>query len=303
MKDFFLTQLRAVLPHRLPLLDFVRMTDADHFTAVKNVTIGEPFFQGHFPGHPIMPGVLQLEAMKQLAEVAVCDRLDPEKRFDVYLARAERVKFRRPVVPGDRGWLEAEVVSVADGEAAVKVKFSVPAGVASEANLFLKARPREFVRGCPPVFDELDFAEEKVALDANKIMKFIPHRYPFLLIDYILEMQDESIRAIKNLSQNEPFFDRSDPAFPVFPESILCEIAAQAGCASVLSRPENAGKIGVFMAIDKAESFFPVGAGDRLLVRSLMPPSKAKFGKGKGEIVCNGAVAFSVQMMFAVVDA
>lgn len=302
--DYSLAQLRSILPHRLPLLDLARRTDDTHFVALKNVSMNEPFFQGHFPHFPIMPGVLQLEAMKQLAELSCFEALDPDNKRDVYLARAERVKFRRQVIPGDRARIEAEVVGIADGEAHVRTKFFTASGLASEATLFLKARTRSFNRTLPEIPGEFDFTPERpAAFDINKIMSVIPHRYPFLLVDSILEMNESGIKAIKNITLDEPFFLTADTAYPVLPESILCEIAAQAGCASVLSRPENTGKIGVFMAIEKAESFFAVGAGDQLLIRSTLPPTKAKFGRGNGEIVCNGEVAFSIQMMFAIIDA
>ncbi|MCQ2353369.1 MAG: hypothetical protein MJ033_07850 [Victivallaceae bacterium] len=299
---FDLSALKKLLSGKLLLLDRAQTADGKTFTAIKNISVNESFFCGHFPGHPIMPGVLQLEAMKQLAEVACRETLDPENKLDVYLKSASRVKFRRPVNPGDRIKVEAEILSVADQKAEFKTKLFTASGLASEAQLLLAARPKEFIRTIPDFPNDSDLSDQTV-LDTNAIMKILPHRYPFLLIDYAQELTDESIRVVKNLTQDEPFFADADPAYPVLPESILCEIAAQSGCVSVLSRPENAGKIAVFMAIEKAESFFPVGAGDQLLIRSTLPPSKAKFGRGTGEILCDGKLAFQIQMMFAVVDA
>ncbi len=299
---FDLVELKKLLSGKMLMLDRAQAVDETHFVAMKNISVNEPFFQGHFPGHPIMPGVLQLEAMKQLAEVAYRATYQPEEEFDVYLKCASRVKFRRPVTPGDRIKIELEAIQKTDEGAEYKAKLFTAGGLTSEAQLLIDVRKKEFVRTMPEFPTECDLSEN-VALDTNKIANVLPHRFPFLLIDYILEQSDDTIRVVKNLTQDEPFFANSDPAYPVLPESILCEISAQAGCASVLSRPENAGKIAVFMAIEKAESFFPVGAGDQLIIRSMLPPSKAKFGKGTGEIICDGKVAFRIQMMFAVVDA
>jgi 3-hydroxyacyl-[acyl-carrier-protein] dehydratase/UDP-3-O-[3-hydroxymyristoyl] N-acetylglucosamine deacetylase/3-hydroxyacyl-[acyl-carrier-protein] dehydratase len=78
--------------------------------AVKNVTANEPFFQGHFPGHPIMPGVLLCEAMAQAAGVVVFLATPERTHLLVYLAGLDNVKFRRPVVPGDQVRLELEVL-------------------------------------------------------------------------------------------------------------------------------------------------------------------------------------------------
>ncbi len=299
---FDLPALKKLFQGKLLLLDRAQENDDKKFVAIKNISVNEPFFAGHFPEHPIMPGVLQLEAMKQLAELACRETLDPENKQDVYLKCATRVKFRRPVVPGDRIKIEAENLSLDEGKAEFKTRLFTASGLASEAQLLLEVRSREFIRELPDFPNENDLSGQ-TGLDINAIRKVLPHRYPFLLIDYVQEWTDENIRVVKNLTLDEPFFTDADPAYPVLQESILCEIAAQAGCVSVLSRPENAGKIAVFMAIEKAESFFPVGAGDQLLVRSTLPPAKTKFGRGTGEILCDGKLAFQIQMMFAVVDA
>lgn len=94
------------IPHRYPMLLIDRVIDVvqgESATGVKNVTFNEPFFQGHFPGHPIMPGVLIVEAMAQTAAVLVVDTLDhiEEGRHLVYFMTIDEARFRKPVMPGD----------------------------------------------------------------------------------------------------------------------------------------------------------------------------------------------------------
>jgi 3-hydroxyacyl-[acyl-carrier-protein] dehydratase len=99
------TAIMRLLPHRYPFLLIDRVTEFEGETcrAIKNVTINEPFFVGHFPGHPVMPGVLILEAMAQTAAVHACLKLGKqagEQAF--YLVSMDKARFRKPVVPGDQ---------------------------------------------------------------------------------------------------------------------------------------------------------------------------------------------------------
>ncbi len=98
-------EIMAALPHRYPflLVDRIeRLIGDESCVGIKNVTINEPFFQGHFPGRPVMPGVLLLEGMAQTAGVACALSVGREKPRLTYLLTIDKAKFRRPVVPGDR---------------------------------------------------------------------------------------------------------------------------------------------------------------------------------------------------------
>ena len=99
-------QLQQMIPHRYPFLLLDRMVDVRHghsAVGIKNVTVNEPFFQGHFPGHPVMPGVLIVESMAQTAAALVISTLGPEIGIPiVYFMSIENAKFRKPVVPGDQ---------------------------------------------------------------------------------------------------------------------------------------------------------------------------------------------------------
>jgi UDP-3-O-[3-hydroxymyristoyl] N-acetylglucosamine deacetylase/3-hydroxyacyl-[acyl-carrier-protein] dehydratase len=106
-------RIMEVLPHRYPflLVDRILETEGDRrVVGLKNVTINEPFFQGHFPGHPIMPGVLIVEAMAQCGGVLLLDRVEDPASKVVYFMSIDNVRFRRPVVPGDQLRMEVEVV-------------------------------------------------------------------------------------------------------------------------------------------------------------------------------------------------
>lgn len=106
-------EIRATLPHRYPflLVDRIRELEVDRrIVGIKNVTINEPFFQGHFPDRPIMPGVLILEAMAQVGGVLAMKSVPTEGRPVVYLTGVDSAKFRKPVVPGDQLRFEIEVL-------------------------------------------------------------------------------------------------------------------------------------------------------------------------------------------------
>lgn len=106
-------EIQGLLPHRYPflLVDRIKEWEADRrIVGIKNVTINEPFFQGHFPGRPVMPGVLILEAMAQVGGVLAFQSLSKQGRPVVYLTGVDGAKFRRPVVPGDQLRFEVEVL-------------------------------------------------------------------------------------------------------------------------------------------------------------------------------------------------
>lgn len=106
-------ELRKLLPHRYPflLVDQVLEVEPDKsITAVKNVTCNEPFFNGHFPGYPVMPGVLIVEALAQTAGVLILKSKDYDPQRDLFfLAGVNNARFKRPVVPGDRLTLHATI--------------------------------------------------------------------------------------------------------------------------------------------------------------------------------------------------
>lgn len=106
-------EIMAILPHRYPFLLVDRVLSFEpgkKMVALKNVTISEPFFQGHFPGHPIMPGVLIIEAMAQVGGILAYKSANGTEGQLVYFLGIDKAKFRKPVLPGDQLRIEIEVL-------------------------------------------------------------------------------------------------------------------------------------------------------------------------------------------------
>ena len=126
-----------ILPHRYPFLMVDRIVGIEGDTkciCIKNVTINEPYFIGHFPGHPIMPGVLQLEAMAQVSSILML-RI-PENAGKIgYFMSADKVKWRRPVLPGDTLFIEAEILKVRGSIGQTRCRCLVNGEIVSEAEL------------------------------------------------------------------------------------------------------------------------------------------------------------------------
>ncbi len=135
-------QVMQVLPHRFPFLmiDRVLKNDGNIVVAMKNVTINEHFFQGHFPGHPIMPGVMQLEAMAQAAGILMMKHAENVGQIAYFMA-ADNVKWRKPVVPGDTLLIEVELTKSRGKIGKAKGVCKVRGEVVSEAEVTFMMRP------------------------------------------------------------------------------------------------------------------------------------------------------------------
>jgi 3-hydroxyacyl-[acyl-carrier-protein] dehydratase len=133
------------LPHRYPILLVDRVLEIEkgvRIKALKNVTINEPYFVGHFPARPVMPGVLMLEALAQAAAILSFESVDAEPGEDtvVYFAGIDNARFKRPVGPGDQLILEAAIDRVKSGIYRYKTKASVDGHVVCEADLMCTMR-------------------------------------------------------------------------------------------------------------------------------------------------------------------
>ncbi len=141
MQDLEFSDILRILPHRYPMLMVDRIVECDFektIVGIKNLTINEPFFQGHFPDNPIMPGVLQLEAMAQVGGVLL-NTLTKEDGRVAYFTAVNNCKFRRLVVPGDQLRIEIELLKLRLGMAKVHGITRVEGEVASEADLMFGA--------------------------------------------------------------------------------------------------------------------------------------------------------------------
>lgn len=129
--------IRAILPHRYPflLVDAFVSQSGDSFECLKNVSFNEPFFTGHFPDEPVMPGVLIIEALAQAAAVGLAVREKQSVGSVGYLAAVDSAKFRRKVVPGDQLRLTGEIVLFRRGLCKVEARALVGDAIAAQANL------------------------------------------------------------------------------------------------------------------------------------------------------------------------
>lgn len=134
-----ITDIMKILPHRFPFLLVDRIVELDpgkRCVGIKNVTVNEPFFSGHFPGHPVMPGVLIIEAMAQVAGIMAYLASDEETRKKVsYFIAIDDAKFRKPVVPGDQLRIEVTTIMSRRGIWGVAAKAFVSDVLVTEANL------------------------------------------------------------------------------------------------------------------------------------------------------------------------
>jgi beta-hydroxyacyl-ACP dehydratase FabZ len=131
-------EILDLLPHRYPFLLVDRILEVqgdDKIVGLKNVTMNEPFFQGHFPGHPIMPGVLIVEAMAQTGGILLMQKIKERAGKVVYFMALDNVKFRRPVVPGDQLRMEVELIQVRGKTCRMRGVASVEGQVAAEAEM------------------------------------------------------------------------------------------------------------------------------------------------------------------------
>jgi len=130
-----------ILPHRYPFVMIDRVVEikgAEELVAIKNVTFNEPYFNGHFPGNPVMPGVLQLEAMAQAAGRSRSSAGTTWVPKPAFFMSADKVKFRKPVRPGDQLRIHAKLTKVRGGKiAAAEVSCSVDGQVVSSAELMI----------------------------------------------------------------------------------------------------------------------------------------------------------------------
>jgi len=137
-------------------------------------------------------------------------------------------------------------------------------------------------------------------LDVEQIRRIIPHRYPFLLIDRVLTIEDDRIiTGYKNLTANEPFFQGHFPRKPIMPGVLILEAMAQLGAVYVLAKPENQGRIAFLMGVDKAKFRRPVVPGDRLDFKLTILKMRSTFGKVHGVATVNGDMAAEAEISFA----
>ena len=142
---FDISAIEKILPHRYPflLVDKIVEFTENKIVGIKNVTINEPFFQGHFPGNPIMPGVLQLEAMAQVGGIMLLNTIDNPQDVWVYIAAINDAKFKKPVVPGDVIRFELEMLDLRRNICRMQGKGFVEGKLVSSATMLASIIPKK----------------------------------------------------------------------------------------------------------------------------------------------------------------
>lgn len=135
-----INEIRKILPHRYPFLLVDRIVELgeERIVGIKNVTVNEPFFTGHFPNFPVMPGVLIVEAMAQTAGVLVLARIPDRESKLVFLVAIENARFRKPVVPGDTLRIEMSIIKRRSSVAKMAGRATVDGVVVAEAEVMCK---------------------------------------------------------------------------------------------------------------------------------------------------------------------
>jgi UDP-3-O-[3-hydroxymyristoyl] N-acetylglucosamine deacetylase/3-hydroxyacyl-[acyl-carrier-protein] dehydratase len=139
-------------------------------------------------------------------------------------------------------------------------------------------------------------------LDTSELMKILPHRYPFLMVDRVIKIEGNTIRGVKNVSINEPFFQGHFPNHPVMPGVLQLEAIAQVAGILMLKQAENWGKIAYFMSAESVKWRKPVRPGDRLVIDVELTKSRGKIGKAKGVCSVDGETVSEAEVAFMLIE-
>ena len=161
----------------------------------------------------------------------------------------------------------------------------------------------------PPVVKEStdatvarELGKGEAAIEIDELMKILPHRYPFLMVDRVLKIDGNKIVAIKNVSVNEPYFQGHFPGHPIMPGVLQLEAMAQVAGVLMLKQAENLGKMAYFMSAESVKWRKPVRPGDRLVIDVELTKVRSKVGKARGVCRVDGEVVSEAEVTFALVD-
>jgi UDP-3-O-[3-hydroxymyristoyl] N-acetylglucosamine deacetylase/3-hydroxyacyl-[acyl-carrier-protein] dehydratase len=145
--------------------------------------------------------------------------------------------------------------------------------------------------------------QDGASLDVNQVMKVLPHRYPFLMVDRVVEIDGNRIVAQKNVSINEPYFEGHFPNHPIMPGVLQLEAIAQVAGILTLKKAENIGKLAYFMAAENVKWRKPVLPGDTLTIDVELTKSRGKIGKAQGKCLVDGETVSEALVTFMLIDA
>jgi len=147
-----------------------------------------------------------------------------------------------------------------------------------------------------------DMVADGATLDVNQVMKILPHRYPFLMVDRVIKIQGNTVTAEKNVTVNEPYFQGHFPNHPIMPGVLQLEAIAQVAGILMLRQAENYGKLAYFMAAEKVKWRKPVKPGDTLTIQVELTRSKGKIGKAKGVCMVDNEQVSEAEVTFMLIE-
>jgi UDP-3-O-[3-hydroxymyristoyl] N-acetylglucosamine deacetylase/3-hydroxyacyl-[acyl-carrier-protein] dehydratase len=150
--------------------------------------------------------------------------------------------------------------------------------------------------------DEAPIIEDGVVLDIVQLMKILPHRYPFLMVDKVTKIEGNRIIGLKNVTANEPYFQGHFPGHPIMPGVLQLEAIAQVAGILMLKQAENFGKLAYFMAAEEVKWRKPVKPGDSLIIDVELTKSRGKIGKAKGKCIVDGEAVSEAEVTFMLID-
>jgi len=161
----------------------------------------------------------------------------------------------------------------------------------------------EYARMRSMVPDAVRIPDGESVLDINEVLKILPHRYPFLMVDRIVNCEGENkCVAVKNVTVNEPYFAGHFPGHPIMPGVLQLEAMAQVSSILMLRKPENVGKIGYFMSADSVKWRRPVRPGDTLVIESDILKIRGSIGQTRCRCLVNGEVVSEAELKFSLLD-
>jgi UDP-3-O-[3-hydroxymyristoyl] N-acetylglucosamine deacetylase/3-hydroxyacyl-[acyl-carrier-protein] dehydratase len=140
------------------------------------------------------------------------------------------------------------------------------------------------------------------SLDINQVMKILPHRYPFLMVDRVTKIDGNKITGVKNISANEPYFQGHFPGHPIMPGVLQLEAIAQAAGILMLKQAENFGKLAYFMSAESVKWRKPVRPGDSMVIEVELTKSRGKIGKARGVCLVNNEPVSEADVTFMLID-
>jgi UDP-3-O-[3-hydroxymyristoyl] N-acetylglucosamine deacetylase / 3-hydroxyacyl-[acyl-carrier-protein] dehydratase len=164
-------------------------------------------------------------------------------------------------------------------------------------------RPQSSADGKAALLPESAPLVDGAALDIDQVMRILPHRYPFLMIDRVTKIQGNTITAVKNVSMNELYFQGHFPSHPIMPGVLQLEAIAQTAGILTLKQAENTGKLAYFMAADSVKWRKPVRPGDMLVIDVELTKTRGKIGRAKGVCSVNGEPVSEAEVTFMMIDA